>query len=1060
MSESARGPAHRIRHLLFVDPTLGTLLLLLLITTGWLGYHEMIKEALPDLQIPMADISTSWHGAPPTVMEKEVTDEIERELRDLDHLKRYSSGSLFGNSSILVEFDADAPLQESLSKLRERVSKAAGEIPKGAEKPVVTQQSIRAMPIATLVLHGNTSTEELDRAAKRLRKRLLRIAGITKVDLEGNQARYARVQLLPERLRSYGISPAEIAALIDEHRADFPLGVYEGREQPLDLKSESAIYNIEQLAELPVKRAVSGRMIRLRDVARVELAVYRADTETLFSRDGSAYAKGVGLSIQKGPGKDTIDLVRKAETEVKRAMAENAWPAGLHYSLVSNNAEVIEQELAKTITSGWQSVVVVFLVLLFLLTWREATVAALCIPITFLGSIVALWLLGYTFNVMVIIGMVLALGLLVDDFILMMEGMHDGLHKRRLPFAEAAVRTVRQFAVPSLAGTVTTILVFVPLASIGGIDGKFIRSIPVTAAACLIVSYLVSLVIAIPLSRFLTGKQLTTEKTLLVDRITHRLEESLINWLRERVTANRRCSLKWCGIGFLVVLGGFVLALQLPIVLYPLSDGRNMGITVELPVDYKLEESRNIAERIGARLRQKSYLSSILLVVGERDFVYEGSAEDRLSVSTAPNIIGFTLLFKPKKERSRIAYRYAPELRAELDELLADVPGYRLLITSETGGSTNEDPIQINIFGSDMDELQRVSQQVQQRLRQVAGLSDVRDNVGQTRTEATVVPNREVLDLYGLTEQDFNQQLTLYLGDHKIAKLRTKSIDDDLDIRVETYWQSKKGRLGGPERWDEWQSISIRTPGGDWIPAAQLADVRLSQVPLTVSHKNGRRSVTVMAKTFTLSMKELQAQVDPILERLRRSWPGDFEYRWAGEIELAEETYDEAGKAFVLAVVAVFAVLVMQFRSFLQPAIILSAVIFGLAGVFYGFTVAAYPLSFPAVIGMIALAGINVNDGIVLVDTMNRHHRSGVPLTMAAARGAADRFRPIVSTTLTTVLGLVPLALADEGWRPLCAAIIFGELLSTVAAMVVTPALFCLLTKERARLRTEGPPLG
>ena len=1049
VSRTSSGIGSWLNRLLFLDPTLGVLLVLLLVATGLFGYQGMIKEALPDLSIPMATIHTHWHGSSQTVVEKEVTDKIERELRDLDHLKKYASGSLFSNSMIMVELDAQAPLQESLSQLRERVDKAAGELPTDAKKPVVTQESIRGMPIATYVLYGNVSNDQINRAAKRLKKRLQRIPGITRVEEFGNRKRYVRVQVLPERLRAYGISPVEIASLIDARNADFPLGVYEGREQPLNLTSETAIHDIEQLADLPVKRSDSGRVIRLRDLARVEKAPYRAQTETWFSLDGSEYTRGVALSIKKGEGKDTSELVARATELMEQAARESDWPAGLKYNLVYSDAQVIQQELDKTLVSGWQSVVAVFLVLFFLLTWREAAVAALSIPITFLGSIVALWLLGYTFNVMVIIGMVVALGLLVDDFILMMEGMHNGLTIKRLSFGESALRTIRQFAVPSLAGTITTILIFVPLANIGGLDGKFIRAIPVTAAVCLIVSFLVSIFVSVPLSRFLLARK-PRQDTALIDRVTLRAEEALSAWLQRRVTGRRRDACKWLGWGALVVGIGFSLAAMLPVTLYPLSDGRNLGITVELPVDYKLEEAREVAQRLGKALKDKSYLSSTLMVVGERDFVYEGSAEDRLSVSTAPNLIGFTVLYKPKKDRDLLAYQYVPRLRHELHGLLADVPGYRLLITSETGASSNEDPLQINISGSDMERLQEISRQVQQRLRLLDGLSDVRDNLGQGRVEATVKPRREMLDRYGLTERDFNAQLSLYLGDTKLAKLRSDDMDTDLDIRFEAYWPSKAGKLGGPESWAEWQSIRIKTARGEWVPVRLLADLHLTQVPLTVSHKNGRRNVTIMGTSFTLTFGEMHALVDPVLRELKEEWPAGYEYRWAGELELAEETYGNAGQAFVLAALAVFAVLVLQFRSFPQPAIILITVIFGITGVFFGFTLMAYPLSFPAVIGMIALAGINVNDGIVLVDTMNRHHRSGMSLTEAAARGAADRFRPIVSTTLTTLVGLMPLAIADESWRPLCAAIIFGEILSTGAAMAVMPALFRVLTQRAA----------
>lgn len=1036
-----------LKELLFTSPVLSVLLVMLLTVAGLFSYQNMIKEALPDLKIPMASIATHWHGASQTVMEKEVTEKIEQELRDLDHLKKHYSASLHSNSVVMVEFNADAPLQESMNQLQERISKADAEIPEGPKKPVVTQASIRGMPIASYVLYGETNNEQLNLTATRLQKRLLRIAGITKVEMYGNRKSYIRVQILPERLRAYGISPAKIVALINAHKQDVPLGVYEGREQPLNLKSESALYSVEQLADLPIERNAAGRIVRLRDVARVEKAPYRAVTETYYSVDGSDYTQGVALSILKGDGKDTIKLVEQATRTIEQAMQESSWPAGLKYELVSSDAEIIEQELEKTLSSGWQSVLVVFVVLFFLLTWREATVAALSIPITFLGSIVVLWLLGYTLNVMVIVGMVLALGLLVDDFILMMEGMHDSLHIKRLSFSESAVRTIKLFAVPSLAGTLTTILIFVPLGNMGGLDGKFIRAIPVTAAVCLAVSYLVSIFISVPLSKFLLIRR-PAPQTAFIDRVTLQAEAHLSRWLQRSVTGRKRDAAKWLGIGALVVALGAGIASFLPVTLYPISDGRNMGITVELPADYKLEESREVAMRVATVLRDKPYLSSTLLVVGERDFVYEGSAEDRLSATTLPNNIGFSVIYKPLKERDRLAIEYVPELRRELHEVLADVSGYRLLVTSETGGSSNEDALQINISGPDIEQLQAISQQLQQRLRQVEGLSDIRDNLGQGRTEATVIPKREILDRYGLSEQDFNLQLGLYLGDTKITKLRNNQSEEDLDIRFEAYWPSKQGKLGGPERWDEWQSIRIRTPRGEWVPVEVLADIHLTKVPLTVSHKNGRRNVTVMSKSFALPFNELYAVVNPILEEMKTLWPAGYEYRWAGEYELAGETYGNSKQAFMLAVLGVFSILVLQFRSFLQPAIILVTVVFGITGVFFGFNLMAYSLSFPALIGLIALAGINVNDGIVLVDTMNRHYRSGKSLAEAAALGAADRFRPIVSTTLTTIFGLLPLAIADDSWRPLCAAIIFGELLSTVAAMVIVPALFRVLTRR------------
>ncbi|MCG7519886.1 efflux RND transporter permease subunit [Ruegeria sp. Ofav3-42] len=1042
--DKKRAKDNRLFSFFFVDSILAILLLLFITVGGVFAFRGMIKESLPDLQIPMAFIHTSWHGTPQSVMEKEVTDRIEQEIRDIEDLKKFSSGSTHSNSVILAEFDADAPLQESISQLRERVNKARAEFPEGPKTPVVTQASIRSMPIASFVLFGRVPPSELDTTAKRLKKQLLRIPGITKVDLLGNRKSYVRVQLLPERLRTHDVSPVDVGRLIRAHAKDFPLGVYEGPEQSFSLKSETAIYDVEQLSDLVIRRSPAGYVVRLSDVARVEQALYRAETETYYSSEGRDFTQGVALSVIKADGQDTIKLVDAATQVIDRAMQARDWPVGLQYDIVSNDAEIIQQELDKTLVNGWQSVAAVFVILFFLLTWREATVAALSIPVTMLGGLAVLWMLGYTFNVMVVIGMVLALGLLVDDFILMMEGMHEGVHRKKLKFRDAAIQTVKKFAVPSLAGTVTTVLIFVPLAMIGGLDGKFIRSIPVTAGVLLVVSYAVSLLITIPLSQFLLSRR-ESAQPMLVDRITERLEIWLRGWLGRTVVRRRSTSWGWIAGGAAVITSCFMLGSLLPVTLYPLSDGRNMGITVELSPDNKLEDTREVALKIADILQDKPYLTSTLMVVGQRDFVYEGSAEDRLSVATARNIVGFTVLYKPKAERDQLAFQTVPALRAEIEQALADVPGYRMLITSETGASTNEDPLQINIFGPELEGVQRISQQVQQRLRQIPGLSDIRDNLGQSRVEATIQPRREVLQRYGLTEADFNAQLTHYLGDYEAAKMRTSSDADDLEIRVETYWPSKQGRLGGPETWEEWKSIQIRVPDGRWVPVSLLAEQRTDRIPLTISHKDGQRTATVMGKSFSYTFNQLHDLIEPELRAMQEDWPPGYTYKFAGEFELAGETYGGAQQAFILAMLGVASVLILQFRSFLQPTIILVTVVCGLSGVAFGFFLFAIELSFPAVIGMIALAGIAVNDGIVLVDTMNRHVAKGMDIAQAACQGAADRFRPIVSTTLTTMVGLAPLALADEAWRPLCLAIIFGQFAATIAALTMVPALFSVM---------------
>ncbi|MCG8636847.1 MAG: efflux RND transporter permease subunit [Desulfobacterales bacterium] len=1034
----------------FVNRIPGILLVLILVISGAMGYRAMVKEALPDLAIPMAAIHTFWHGASPSIMEKEVTNKIEKEVRDMKGLKRFSSGSMFANSYIFVEFEPDAGIAESMDLLRQRVAAAEGKLHRETEKPGIEQVSMRDAPIASFVLYGDIDHTRLSGAALWLERELSRINGVQKVLVYGNRKEYVRVQLIPERLKALNIDPALVFAKLRERELDAPLGVYESRDLPFTVKSGMAFHDLRSIRELPLRRTGTGedgdRVIRLREVARVDKALRRQEAIASFSIDGSEFKNGVALSIIKGQGRDTIALVDKVVRTMNQLKTHENWPPGMAFTAVADNAEIMKEELGKSLVSGMQSVAVVFCVLFFLLTWREAVVAALSIPITLLGTTAVLWAMGETFNIMTIIGIVLALGLLVDDFILMMEGMHDGIFIKKLPFPKAAVRTVKHYALPSFSGSLTTIMVFIPLAAISGLDGKFIRIIPLTAAVCLVISYLVSVLIDIPLSRFVLAGRAGAPKTPWIDRVSCRAETWLKNYLTGRVLTGKFRIFSLTGIALGMVALSIYLALFMPVILYPLADGRDVGITVELPVNIKLEESHAVAGKVGEVLREKPYIRSILRITGRRDYMFQGSSEDRLSVNAGPHFIGYTLLLTPKKEREKLGYEYLNELERDIRQVLGDTPGFRVYLTADTGGSTNEAPVQINLSGPDMDVLQEISEDLRREMSTLEGIFEVRDNLGQAGTEMVFSPIRESLDFYGIEEERFNAQLTLYLGDSRASYLRSGGTEDDLEVRVETFWESQKGRTGGPAAWEEFQGMSILAPDGTTVPVHALAVRRINQAPKAITHKKGVRSITVSAKTYTLTFAQTRGLIDPILKQMQQTWPKGYEYGFSGEEELAEEAFGNAEKAFILAFVMVFGILALQFNSFAQPAIILVSVFFGISGVIYGFILFAIPFSFTAAIGVIALIGININDAIVMVDTMNRHLKQGAGLTQAAASGAAERLRPIVSTSITTILGLAPLALAEEGWRPLCLAIIFGELVSTVTSLVLIPCLYHLFT--------------
>lgn len=1055
MTESPSEPqperASPLAHFFFIRPIFGILLTLLLAVSGWLAYGSIVKEAAPDLAMPQATVQTEWPGADPETIEKLVTGEIEKQLKSLKGLKRLRSASFNSLSVIAVEFTAETDLAEAMQSLRDKVRDAEPHLPREAKKPKIEQVSVDDTPIATVALSGEVDMALLGQAAWTLRERLERVPGVKRVDLGGRRKEVVLIQLDPGRLASLGISSTQVRDRIQAAHLDMPWDRLEHDQFGTSLTLYGRFRDVSDLERLPVARLAGGRVVELGEIANIRRDLEREKTRVAFSWMGSPFTQSIDLSIIKIPGVDTLRTVERVRAVLDQAMDSAALPYGVTWQMTSDQSDYIWERLNEVFTNGWQAMLCVFLVLLVLLTWREALVAGLSIPLTFLGALAVVQFLGYSLNELVIIGMVIALGLLVDVFILMMEGMHDGIYVKRLPFAQAALRTVRTYALPAFAGQATTILAMAPLFGIGGIDGAFIRIIPVTAICCLVISLIVALLVDVPLSRYVFPRQMSGVGKSRMDVLTERIAEALSAWslrtiLRGKATA-LACTGAACAL-FVLAMAGFSL---LPSLLYPKADGRNLGVSVELAPGTTLDTSHQVAGELGEMLRAKPYFESVVRFTGQKSPLSRNSLGEMLLPFEDPNFIGFSCIFKPLNQRDQMAFEYLPELRAELEHALRNTPGATLVLTPQTGGSTTEDPIQVEISGQDMDLLRDMAAQVRDALRAIPGATDVRDNLGPPRLDIKLLPNREALDFFGIDPQDMAAQVRFAMTDEEIGKFPMPGTAEDLEMRMGLAWPSRMGEPGGPTSFEELLMIRPVRPNGETVAALAVLHPLIGQAPQSITHKDARRVVTILARTDQRTVNEILADLRPALEDMHKQWPSGYDYHFAGEAESAAETYASAGKMMALAVFLVFALLAIQFGSFTQPLIIMITLPFGLIGTMGGFFLAWIPFSFPAMIGLIALVGIVVNNAIVMVETMNNHRKDGLSVREAAARGAADRLRPIVGTTLTTVVGLTPLALSNPMWMPLCNAIIFGLIASTVISQLVAPCLYLLLTRD------EGP---
>ncbi|MCO7223352.1 efflux RND transporter permease subunit [Pleionea sp. CnH1-48] len=1032
---------------LFVDTTFAWLLLLMFLLGGAIAYQSMLRENNPDLEIPQALVITEWAGASAEQIEKQITKPLEDKIRSLKGLKKLQSGSQNSFAILAVEFNSSIELTEAMNLLRAKVDEAQADFPQQAKKPKIEQVSVNDTPILEYVLYGEIDDHVLSEVTKTLKREFESLAGIKKVDLGGERESSVHVRLLPDRIKTLGISPLLIQQRIEKANHDMAWGEFDDGSEVWQLYLEGRFNNIEQLKQLPIQRVDENRLIRLHELAHVSIDLDQKKSSTYFSEAGTEFEKGVSFSIVKRPGSDTITTIEKAKALMVTMPEQSFWPQGLEYALTADESEIIHESFNNIVSNILQAMVAVFIILLLLLTWREALIAGIAIPVTFLAVLAVLYMMGYTLNTMVIIGMVLALGLLVDVFILVMEGMHEAIFTRKLSFAKAAMNTVRTFIKPAFAGQLTTILAMAPMMAIGGIDGKFIRLIPVTTVLSLIMSFVIAFLICIPLSRLLLSNKHGAGETVM-DKLTATVTGRLKIWLRRYPLKSKGSSMAWVVSAFGVLVLALFAATQLPSELYPKADGRNLGITIELSPSASLEQTEKVAEIAGEYLRQQPYFSNVVRYAGQKSPYSVGSLKEQLLPTDGSHLVGLSALFTPKSERERMAYEYLPDIRQGLEKALAHVPGLTIIFTPQTGGSTSDDPIQIAISGADMHRLSELSREVQQLLASINEVTDVRDNLGYWRPQVRTSARAEALSFYGLSEDELSAQLRLATEADEYGKFKVEGVNDDLPIRISSWWESRAGAVGGPREMSEASLINIITSEGKAIPLTSVMDYQIVQVPTVYTHDKGRRTVIVQAKIGQTTVGQVLAELQPMLDKAKTNWGQGYDYRFGGEAESSAETYGSAGQVFFLAIFMVFAVLALLFNSFKQPIVILLTIPLALIGTFGGFYLLGIAFSFPAMIGLISLVGIVVNNAIVMIETMNSYRQEGMSLVEAASSGAADRLRPIIGTTATTTVGLIPLALSDPMWYPLCMAIILGLIASTITAMVIIPAMYRLLTKE------------
>lgn len=997
--------------------TVGVLIFVVVIC-GVYSYLTLPRESTPDIPIPIVIISTVYEGVSPEDVETAVTIKIENELAGLKGVKEITSASMEGMSQITIEFLPDVLIDDAMQYVRDKVDLAKGELPTEAEEPVLAEVNMAEFPIMMINISGPISPVRLKAIADELEDVIEAIPGVLNCDILGALEREIRLEVDQDLLAVYGLTIPELVGLVPSEHVNISAGGIETQGMRFNVRVPAEIVRPDELDSMII--AMRGdKPIYLTDVARVR------DTfkdRTGFSRlDGSP---SITLTVQKRVGENIIFIADAVKHVL--AEAEQQVPQGVEFAITldqSNDIRKMVSDLENNMLSGLILVVAVLLVALGL---RPSLIVGFAIPMSMLLSVTVLYALGYTLNMVVLFSLIMALGMLVDNAIVIVENVyrHYTLTGNRI---QAAMDGTAEVAWPVITSTATTIAAFFPLVFWPGIMGGFMKYLPITLIITLVCSLLVALVINPTVaSIFVTGRNERTRESWMV-RVYRRLLGTTLDYPATTLS-----------LAVLLLVGVAVLYGKLGhgVELFPEFDPPRGIVNVRFPQGTNIHDNNKFVEEIERRLQPfGDDLRYTITNVGS------GGGGDGAAGSHLSSI---TLSFHDFSDRPRPSAAAIAEIRAALD----DLPGAEIKVDKQEEGPPTGAAVTVRLIGRDFDELERISREAKNLIEEVPGLVNLRSDLEATRPELAFEVDRRRAMMLGVNTRVVGNFLKTALFGSKVGIYR--QFNDEYDITVRLPEEQR-------ERIDDLLRLRVPNAAGQAIPLSSLGEFNYTGGKGIIRRIDQKRVATLTADAEGRLGPAVLADAQKQLEKL--DLPPGYRLEYAGEKEEQDAAQKFLSEAFTIALLLIILILVAQFNTLTVPIFIMTTVILSLIGVLAGLLICEMPFGIIMTgVGVISLAGVVVNNAIVLLDYTRLLRTRGLGLRDAAIQAGATRLRPVLLTAVTTILGLIPMAAgisydfrafelstrseSSQWWASMAIAVIYGLAFATILTLVVLPTLY------------------
>lgn len=1009
-------------------PVMTSLCFLAVAIMGLFSLQKLPIDLYPDIETNTIMIMTAYPGASAADIETNVTRPLENTLNAVSNLKHISSKSRENISLITLEFEFGNDIDVITNDVRDKLDMVKSDLPDDAENPIIFKFSTDMIPIVLLSVQANESMPALYKILdEKVANPLARISGVGSVSISGAPKREIQVYVDPVRLEAYNLSVETIASIIGAENRNVPGGSFDIGSETYSLRVQGEFADASQMKDIVVG-AYNGKPVYLRDVARIHDSVEERAQESY--NDG---VQGAMIIVQKQSGANSVQISEAVLAAMPKL--QKTLPADVKLGVIVDTSDNIRNTIKSLYDTIRDALIFVSLVVfLFLGRWRATAIIIITIPLSLVGSFIYLAVSGGTLNIISLSSLTIAIGMVVDDAIVVLENVTTHIERGSEP-KQAAIHGTNEVGLSVVASTLTLIAVFFPLTMVTGMMGVFFKQLGWMVTIIMIIS----IICALSLTPMMCSKmlRLQTTQSKLFTKLYGPVQKGLdafdnfyarmLNWaLGHRTVIILSCLLFFIGSLFLFKFLGTEFM--------PVQDNARIGVTVEMPIGTRTEISKDIAGRLYSQWKEKYPEIKVL------NYTVGQASTDNVFASMSDNgshIITFNISLTDPDQRKRGLEEICDMMRQDLSKY-PEIRKSQVNLGGGMGGSMGgQATLDYEIYGYNFAESDSVASQLQTLLKRIEGVSEVRISRGDYQPEYQVDFDREKLALNGLNLGTAASYLRNRINGATASKFREEG--DEYDIKV-MYAPEYRTSI------EDIENIMIYNAQGKGVRLKEVGTVVERFAPPTIERKDRERINTVSAIISGAAMSDVIKEAQVKIDKLHL--PSGINIQLSGTFEDQQDSFSDLGVLAILIIILVYIVMAAQFESLVYPFILMFSIPFAISGVLIALFITGNTFNVMSMIGAIMLIGIVVKNGIVLIDYISLNRERGMAVLGAVVKGGKSRLRPVVMTTLTTILGMVPMAIGggqgSEMWQPMGIAVIGGLTVSTVLTLIFVPVAYCV----------------